>query len=402
MNVLISPAHYYFSDKFGSEPGYAYSLVKYIGSRLPHLDVIVGVVDIQHPLPSNINIIPVYKKRSHSPAVELLKYILFYPLVCLKYIQLHKKYDIVHHMFPTSIKTIDPLFVLVRLFSPKTKIVIGPLQLLSELTNKQDLSVMLVGRQNKSLLLTFLPPFYQLLIFITTPLNILTFYLADVIVYSFKLIGDYYSGMFKNKTTTVIPMGVDLPVSASRKIVNKNKEKITFLSVGRLDEHKGVIYLLEAFAKLAEKFQSIQLYIVGDGILKETLIAYVKNHGLLRKVTFTGRVERAKVSQWYKKADIFCLPSLIDTNPVVVMEAMSYGLPVIASDVGAVPEIISDAGIVVNKADPTQLAQAMEDLLRNGVKRESMGKKGREKIIRTYNWTVISGQWINLYQSLVI
>src|SRR5207302_1310812 len=123
-----------------------------------------------------------YKNRSSSPAIELLKYIFFYPLVCLTYFRRAKKYDIVHHMFPTSVQTIDPLLMLIRIFSAKTKIIIGPLQLLSDLGSKQDLSVMLVGKQDNSLLTALLPAVYQFLIMVTAPLAKLTFQMTDIIV----------------------------------------------------------------------------------------------------------------------------------------------------------------------------------------------------------------------------
>lgn len=398
IKILISPAHYYFSDKFGSEPGYAYSLVKYIGDKLPKLDVIVGSSDIIEPLPKNIKLITIFKARSKNPAVELLKYIFFYPLVCLKYLQLQTKYDVVHHMFPTSPKTVDPLLILVKLISPKTKIIIGPLQLLSELNSPEDLSVMLVGKQHKSLLTSLLPYLYTFLTVIMTPFAYVTFRTADTIVCNFHIIRKYYLGKY-NKPIYIIPTGVD-PIKGN-KLKKETTKYVTIICVGKLQHHKGQKYLLEAFQMLFKKSHNTKLILLGDGNLRKSYEKFVNKYKMQKYVNFVGHIPRNEVVKWYAKADIFCLPSLIDTNPVVVQEAMSLGIPIVASNVGAVSEIVDKSGLIVDKANSMALYVALNKLVEDKKLREEMGNVGYDRIKKYYTWDTIAKQWINLYESII-
>lgn len=399
LKVLISPAHYYFTDnKQVSEPRYSYCITRGVAKRVTHLDVIVGYASLSSSLPKNVKLISIYKRRSESPAVELIKYLMFYPLVCLKYLSLKRRYDVVHHMFPTSPHTVDPLLILVKLISPKTKIIIGPLQLLSTLGSPQDLSLMLVGKQTSSVFAPILPYVFNTFVKLAFPLSRLTYKTADVIVCNFQTIRRFYLKVFPEKRIEVIPTGVDGVVK--KKILPKREGKITIISVGWLMVHKGQKYLLEALNLLVRKVPNARLILVGEGDLKEEYQKFVRKNKLEDKVLFTGRIPHDEVEKLYTSVDIYCLPSLIDTNPVVLMEAMSYGLPIVATDVGAVSEIVGDAGLIVKKKNSNQLYQALLALTKNRTLRLKMGNLGRERIINYYNWEEIGRKWVKLYETI--
>jgi len=91
IKVLIAPGHYLFSDKYGSEPLWAFEIVKHLSSKLSSLDVIVGVVDLIQPIPENVRLFPIYSGKSRNPFIEFVKRLLFYPLLLIKFILLNSK-----------------------------------------------------------------------------------------------------------------------------------------------------------------------------------------------------------------------------------------------------------------------------------------------------------------------
>jgi glycosyltransferase involved in cell wall biosynthesis len=400
LKILIAPAHFLFSDKYGSEPGYSYSITKYLADNMESLDVIAGIVDLEKPLPPNVRLISIYKTRGNHPLVGFLKYMFFMPLVFIKYLTLFKKYDLIHHMFPTSPHTIDPLFIFIKLFTPSTKLIIGPLQLESQLNTPQDFSIMLIGQPKVTLISYLLRYIFNFALVVTKPLSMWTFSCADRIVCNFNVIKSYYSNIHSPLKIEVIPTGVD-PFNRAYLPKPLSKKTITIVSVGRLMPHKGHQYLLEAFSRLAPEAPQVNLVILGSGNLLTQYEQYVNSTGLTKRVIFTGHISRREVDLWYQKSDIFCLPSLVDTNPVVVIEAMSYGLPVVATDVGAVREIVSTSGIMVEKNNSNQIYLALKDLVDDRTKREQMGKSGLSRASHLYNWQAIAKQWTNLYSRIM-
>jgi glycosyltransferase involved in cell wall biosynthesis len=397
MRILISPAHYYFTDKHVSEPRYAFCLVKYIGLKLKKLDVIVGINDTTEVLPPGIRIVSIYKSRNQNPVIEFAKYLLFYPLVCLTYFKLHTQYDIVHHLLPTSPHTVDPLLLLVKITSPKTKIIIGPLQMLSQIKSPQGLNLMLVGKSSNSFTTPILPYVFNGLVAIAKPLSRLCFSCADTIVCSFEIIKKHYQPNFPKQTIITMPFGVD-PIKSQKVFLKKTD--ITIISVGYLMAHKGHQYLLEAFASLSQKYHRLKLVIIGEGELKDQYQKFIIEHKLQKRAILTGHLSHKQVEVWYDKASIFCLPSLLDTNPIVVMEAMSKSLPVVASNVGAVPEVVANAGLIVPMANSQKLSAALEKLVSSAPLRRTLGNNGLARIKKLYTWDVIADRWIKFYESL--
>jgi len=140
----------------------------------------------------------------------------------------------------------------------------------------------------------------------------------------------------------------------------KNNLKITnnypiLLSVGRLTQVKGQIYLIQALSILKDKYPDIKLLLIGDGPEKLSLVGEVNKLRLTNNVLFLG--ELRDISLFYKLADIFILPSLNEGFGLAVVEAMSNKLLVVASRVGGVSEIINNrvTGFMVNTADYTAL-----------------------------------------------
>lgn len=148
------------------------------------------------------------------------------------------------------------------------------------------------------------------------------------------------------------------------------------VSVGNLRVEKGHGVLLRAFARVAPKHPAT-LVLVGDGPLRASLESETVLLGIEDRVRFVGTV--ANVWPILSKADLFVLPSLSENLGIAVLEAMAAGVPVIASDVGGVGEVVTDGktGLLVPANDEAALADRLDQLLTAGDLRREMGKAGQ-------------------------
>lgn len=162
------------------------------------------------------------------------------------------------------------------------------------------------------------------------------------------------------------------------------------LFVGRLAAVKGVPLLVEALARLQSTHPDAHLTIIGDGPDRNALEAKIAHMGLAGMVDFVGYADEAGVAAHLARADLFVLPSFAEGVPVVLMEAMAARLPVIASRVAGVPELVIDgeSGFLVPPGDVETLTARIELLLADPDRRQAMGEAGRAKVIREYNSTL--------------
>jgi glycosyltransferase involved in cell wall biosynthesis len=134
--------------------------------------------------------------------------------------------------------------------------------------------------------------------------------------------------------------------------------------VGRLSREKAVDTLIEAMARFQADPEPPLLVIVGNGPAEGALRARAHALGLEPLVRFVGERHHSEVPDWISACDVFCLPSLREGCPNVVLEALASGRPVVASNVGGIPELVSEAeGRLVPPQDPQALAQALRVVL---------------------------------------
>jgi len=171
--------------------------------------------------------------------------------------------------------------------------------------------------------------------------------------------------------------------------IPKNSKILLFL--GHLIEKKGVEYLIEAFPAILKSHPDTFLFVGGYGPKEKSLKDLVKRFGIEDKVLFTGKIESDQTQKYFNIADIFVLPSIIDskgdteTLGVVAMEALSCETPVIASNVGGLIDVIDDScGIFVQPKNTMELHKAICNLLADDSKREQLGKNGRQRIIKKF------------------
>ena len=161
-----------------------------------------------------------------------------------------------------------------------------------------------------------------------------------------------------------------------------DRDAFVYGTVGRLVETKGQDVLLKAFARVCEKYPKSWLFIAGKGRLEPELKALSAELNIHERVLFLGY--RTDIPEVMKTFDVFVLPSIAEGLPGALLEAMATGLPVIASRVGGVPEILnnSDLGTMVSPRSVDELASAMKVLYKTPEgQRYKIGKALRERVL---------------------
>jgi glycosyltransferase involved in cell wall biosynthesis len=183
-------------------------------------------------------------------------------------------------------------------------------------------------------------------------------------------------------------------------------EKNEIIFVGRLVERKGVKYLIQAFDLIKASIPH-RLIIIGDGPEREYLEGLAANLSKDHRVVFTGTITDDKLRQYYQSCSFLVLPAVYDKKGdteglgVVLLEAMSYGKPVIASELGGITDIVVDGenGFLVPHADSVALARAMERMVKNRKLRRALGQEARNTVDEKFNWNRIVKELIALYQN---
>jgi glycosyltransferase involved in cell wall biosynthesis len=170
--------------------------------------------------------------------------------------------------------------------------------------------------------------------------------------------------------------------------------------IGRLNPEKGQLIFLRALEKTARSFPGVKALIIGDGQDRALLEGFCREKALSDRVVFLGYQE--KVADYYQVLDLLVLPSLSEGLPNTVLEAMSFGVPVLATAVGGVPEIIQNGnGMMVPPNDPGALAEKMMELLGDGVLRQAIGLKGKTSLYPHFTPEYRVRQIVNLYEELL-
>jgi teichuronic acid biosynthesis glycosyltransferase TuaC len=171
--------------------------------------------------------------------------------------------------------------------------------------------------------------------------------------------------------------------------------------VGYLRPEKGLEYLLEAFARLSQP--DTRLCLVGDGPLKQSLTALAQRLGIIDHCRFLGQRPHDEIPLWISAADCIVLPSLSEGFPTIVPEAMLCGVPIIATPVGGIPEVIRDGetGLLVPCRTPTALSQALRSLLSNQQLASDMAARAQELAKVSLTWAGNATRMLNLYREAI-
>jgi len=168
------------------------------------------------------------------------------------------------------------------------------------------------------------------------------------------------------------------------------------ISTRNLEPHYRVDTVLEAFASLRAQYPEATLTVVGAGSQEQPL------RGLARSLNispeFAGQVSPDRMPGFYQAADIFCNASIVDNQPVSILEALSTGVSVVSTPTGDIPALIRDreTGLIVPPGSPNAMASAVSFLLQHPERADFMASHGRE-VGRRYTWECVRDQWAAVY-----
>jgi glycosyltransferase involved in cell wall biosynthesis len=200
----------------------------------------------------------------------------------------------------------------------------------------------------------------------------------------------------------VVYWGVDL--ARFRPRPTRISTETRLLYVGNLEPRKGIRYLLEAIAILHREGIPVRLMMVGGGAQLARLKRLAQNLAVSELVTFLGYVPDPtdeRLPELYSKADVFVFPSLMEGFGFAPVEAMASGIPVVASAISALPEVIEDTGVLVPAKDSLALARAIKALAEDSEKRAELGRRGRERVERLFTWDKAMPSIISAYEEAI-
>ncbi len=204
----------------------------------------------------------------------------------------------------------------------------------------------------------------------------------------------------------LVPNGVDTErfkpnsdcVRIRKRIGAGNRQIV--LSVGRLIPRKGLGYLVEAAKTIVKERKQTLFVIVGNGPLRNRLVADVEAAGLLGNFAFLGDVSEKDLTDLYGCADVFAFPSIQEGQGIALLEAQSSGKPVVAFNVSGVAEAVrnGETGLLVKTGSSEELAEAILKILSDERMRLKMGAKGREFVSRELSWDVCAQKMLKVYR----
>ena len=188
----------------------------------------------------------------------------------------------------------------------------------------------------------------------------------------------------------------------SREALGIRENDIMITTVGSLTPHKGQRYLIEAVAHSMKTHDNIRCFIVGDGPLRVEFENYAISLGIGAHINFLGRV--GDISEVINATDIFVMPSSgREGLGIAVLEAMAYGKPVIASDIGGLPEVVIDSatGYLVKPKDVHSIASVINKLVEDGSARIAMGSEGKRVFEERFKAKFMISRIDDLYKELL-
>ena len=206
----------------------------------------------------------------------------------------------------------------------------------------------------------------------------------------------------KGKEIVVVPNGVDVErfTITMGETISLPEESI-ILYVGRLVYRKGLHVLVRAMPSVLKEIPDTQLLIVGGGYMYGFLKMLIKSLNLEENVKMLGFIPDEKLLELYASSHLFVLPSLYcESFGVALLEAMASGRPIIASNVGGIPEVVEDGvtGLLFRSGDVQELADKIIKVLNDNKLAQTLAFNARKLVKERYSWTVIAGKIEDLYE----
>lgn len=204
--------------------------------------------------------------------------------------------------------------------------------------------------------------------------------------------------MHYNVNSQVVFNGVDI----HRFNVDAKDKDNTILFTGMLRIGKGILDLIEASPKIVKRCPGVVIKVIGKGPLKKYFIKRLQKHQI-ECIQVIEHLPHSELIQHYQKSLLYVLPSYSEGLPTTILEAMACGLPVVATNVGGIPDLIENGinGFLFPPRSPNILADKVCVIMQNQSLREEMGRNGRQKVENQFTWTHVANRFVQIYNDLI-
>lgn len=389
MKLLVAPIHYILDRDEGSEYTRALEFLELVSKKK---DISGHALAFYSPFKKmgNIKIISYSKSKPLYISIFLrLRFILWVYLTSRKLMN-ENKYETIWHLGPFAIGETFSLLALLN--RKKTKFVLGPIYTPFGKHNGKDFGlfgkkVFISNSPVTRLKHTLEGTIYNLFAGICFPLSVLTIKMSSEVL-TMEDAGKKLLNNLGIKHVKVLSLGIDEDKYLYNRSYKRTKN-IKILSIGYFVARKRMIDLIEAMNILVnkKKIKNISLTLVGDGEEREFLTESVKKHNLTSFLDFPGFVPRSKLSEFYKKADIFASGSITESVPGIYFEAMASGLPLVLAENKTSKYMKKNnfGGYVVKGKDPVGFAYSIEKLLKDRKLRKDFGQINTKTVKEKYS-----------------
>ena len=422
LTVLFSPAHTLIDeDQFGSEYYWTYKLIQQLALTYGvHVIALTIRPHVTQSLPG-VRFVSV-EPGGDIPRSDLdsLRFHLRCYTAAREILRSGQHIDVVHHMLPFGFRATFNLLALLRRRGDPP-LLIGPLQppyahsggeewhvssslgVVSTPPEPPEPAAPLASR----LFGYVMPLLYRVVRPTLTALSARTLRRASAVVAVSQLGAERYRSYSGIDNVSIIPPGVDTDefhpaTDEVRRARGEDGRPVVILACGRLSRRKSFDVAIRAVSRLVKEGLPVQLRLVGDGPLQESLESLARELGVADAVTFVGSVPHSEIAHEYRRADIFCSTSLGEGFATVALEALACGLPIVATPTGGFREVLScrQVGVLTPFGDADALATALRPLIADRAMREEMGRRAREIALHEYDWQVVAGRYIDLYRRI--
>jgi glycogen(starch) synthase len=208
----------------------------------------------------------------------------------------------------------------------------------------------------------------------------------------------------------VIPNAIDatkyqIPVDreAVRQRYGVGCDEKLVLCVGRLVPQKGIEYFIQAIPLIAKRYPEAKFVIVGEGWSRDILEEEAQASGHNKKIKFTGFASDLEVIELMTSADVLVVPSIYEPFGIVALEGMATGVPVVASNVGGLSEVIEHdkTGVFVYPKNPESIAWGIDKVLSDPDHAKMLTKNAKEKLHKAYSWEAVAMKTVDVYRKVV-
>jgi len=198
---------------------------------------------------------------------------------------------------------------------------------------------------------------------------------------------------------SIIPNGINTKLFYPIEQIEREKNRVIVTNSADTPL-KGLFFLFQAVAEL-EKIQDIDITVVGEPKKDGDIVKLIQKLGIGHRISFTGRIDDREFVQQYARATVAVVPSVYEGFGLPVGEAMACGVPVISTTGGALPEVVGDAGVLVQPANSAALAGAIRELLNNPIRAQKLGMAGYRRVQKHFTWKKAAEKTVAAYREAI-